>query len=151
MGMLGPSRTDWSPEMDQYFIELMINQIGRRDKIENTFTKQAWTEMLSLFNERFGPQHGKRVLRHRYKKLWMYYNDIAVMLAQDGFSWDEEQQMLAADSDVWDAYVKVYSILVITVTIYFLLLVNGLLFSCRNTHMRDHIEQNPCLTTKIWA
>lgn len=106
MGMLGPSRTDWSPEMDQYFIELMINQIGRRDKIENTFTKQAWTEMLSLFNERFGPQHGKRVLRHRYKKLWKYYNDIAVMLAQDGFSWDEEQQMLAADSDVWDAYVK---------------------------------------------
>lgn len=106
MDMLGPSRTDWSPEMDQYFIELMINQIGRRDKIENTFTKQAWTEMLSLFNERFGPQHGKRVLRHRYKKLWKYYNDIAVMLAQDGFSWDEEQQMLAADSDVWDAYVK---------------------------------------------
>ncbi|KAI7998152.1 L10-interacting MYB domain-containing protein [Camellia lanceoleosa] len=62
--------------------------------------------MLTLFNAKFGPQHSKRVLRHRYKKLWKYYNDVTVLLKQNGFSWDESQEMVVADDDVWDAYVK---------------------------------------------
>mgnify|MGYP003702464741 CR=1 FL=1 len=94
--------------MDRYFIELMLNQQESGYKLDNTFNKQAWTDMLTLFNAKFGPQHGKRVLRHRYKKLWKYYNDVTVLLKQNGFSWDESQEMVVADDDVWDAYVKVY-------------------------------------------
>ncbi|KAK9207790.1 hypothetical protein WN944_000137 [Citrus x changshan-huyou] len=110
---LGPQinerpRTEWNAEMDQYFIELLLDQIGRGNKIDNTFSKQAWTNMLDLFNARFGSQHGKRVLRHRYKKLWKYYSDATNLLRQDGFSWDEAQQMIAADDAVWDAYIKVH-------------------------------------------
>lgn len=113
MGSLVPSsneraRTDWTPAMDQFFIELMLDQVGRGNKTENTFNKQAWTDMLALFNTKFGPQHGKRVLRHRYKKLWKYYSDITIFLKQNGFSWDETQQMVAADDDVWDAYIKAH-------------------------------------------
>lgn len=113
MGCLAPSskertRTDWTPAMDQFFIELMLDQVGRGNKSDNTFNKQAWTDMLVSFNGKFGPQHGKRVLRHRYKKLWKYYSDITLLLKQNGFSWDETQQMIAADDDVWDAYVKVH-------------------------------------------
>lgn len=100
-------RTDWTPEMDQYFIELMLDQVGRGNKVANAFSKQAWTEMLALFNAKFGPQHGKRVLRHRHKKLWKYYTDITILLKQEGFSWDETRQMVTADDNVWDAYVKV--------------------------------------------
>lgn len=113
MGGLAPSsnergRTDWTPAMDQFFIELMLDQVKRGNKTENTFNKQAWNDMLASFNEKFGPQHGKRVLRHRYKKLWKYYSDITILLKQNGFSWDETQQMVAADDDVWDAYLKVH-------------------------------------------
>ncbi|XP_035538979.1 L10-interacting MYB domain-containing protein isoform X2 [Juglans regia] len=113
MGCLGPSsnertRTDWTPAMDQFFIELMLDQVGRGNKSDNTFNKQAWTDMLVSFNGKFGPQHGKRVLRHRYKKLWKYYSDITLLLKQNGFSWDETQQMIAADDDVWDAYIKAH-------------------------------------------
>ncbi|KAK7830407.1 l10-interacting myb domain-containing protein, partial [Quercus suber] len=113
MGGLAPSsnergRTDWTPAMDQFFIELMLDQVKRGNKTENTFNKQAWNDMLASFNEKFGPQHGKRVLRHRYKKLWKYYSDITILLKQNGFSWDETQQMVAADDDVWDAYLKAH-------------------------------------------
>ncbi|XP_022976982.1 L10-interacting MYB domain-containing protein isoform X1 [Cucurbita maxima] len=101
-------RTDWTPEMDQYFIELMLDQVGRGNKVSNTFNKQAWTDMLALFNAKFGPQHGKRVLRHRFKKLWKYYCDIMNLLQQNGFCWDEVQQMVVADDDIWDAYVKTH-------------------------------------------
>ncbi|PON85084.1 Myb/SANT-like domain containing protein [Trema orientale] len=101
-------RTDWTPEMDQYFIELMLDQVGRGNKVANAFNKQAWTDMLALFNAKFGPQHGKRVLRHRHKKLWKYYTDITALLKQEGFSWDEAQQTVAADDNVWDAYTKTH-------------------------------------------
>lgn len=113
MGSLAPlsnerSRTDWTTDMDQYFIALMLDQVGKGNKILNTFSKQAWTDMLALFNAKFGPQHGKRVLRHRYKKLCKYYSDVTFLLKQDGLSWDETQQMIVAEENVWDAYTKVY-------------------------------------------
>ncbi|XVF35694.1 hypothetical protein REPUB_Repub18cG0168100 [Reevesia pubescens] len=102
------SRTEWNADMDQYFIELMLDQVGRGNKVDNTFNKHAWTDMLALFNAKFGPQHGKRVLRHRYKKLWKYYSDVTVILKQNGFSWDETRLMVTADNDVWDAYIKTH-------------------------------------------
>ncbi|KAJ6924945.1 hypothetical protein NC652_018028 [Populus alba x Populus x berolinensis] len=54
-------------------------------------------------------RHDKRILRHRYKKLAKYYSDLMVILQQNGFSWDETQQMIVADDDkVWDAYIKAH-------------------------------------------
>lgn len=102
------SRTDWTAAMDQYFIELMLNQLEGGNKLDNTFSKQAWTDMLTLFNSKFGQQHSKRVLRHRYKKLWKYYNDVTSLLKQNGFSWDDSQQMVVGGDDLWDAYGKAH-------------------------------------------
>ncbi|XP_020885417.1 L10-interacting MYB domain-containing protein isoform X1 [Arabidopsis lyrata subsp. lyrata] len=100
------SKTEWTTEMDQYFIEIMVDQIGRGNKTGNAFSKQAWTDMLVLFNARFSGQYGKRVLRHRYNKLLKYYKDMEAILKEDGFSWDETQLMIAADDAFWDSYIK---------------------------------------------
>ncbi|ESQ46521.1 hypothetical protein EUTSA_v10000052mg [Eutrema salsugineum] len=100
------SKTKWTQVMDQYFIELMLDQIGRGNRTGNAFSKQAWTDMLGLFNARFSAQYGKRVLRHRYNKLSKYYKDMEAILKEDGFSWDETRQTIAANDTVWDAYVK---------------------------------------------
>ncbi|KAK4435743.1 hypothetical protein Salat_0737800 [Sesamum alatum] len=102
------SRTEWTPDMDQYFIELMLKQQERGNKLDSTFTKQAWTEMLALFNAKFRSEYNKRVLRHRYKKLWKYYSDLMKLVKQKGFLWDEKQEMLVAHNDVWDAYIKAH-------------------------------------------
>lgn len=102
------SRTDWTQEMDHFFIELMLDHVGRGNKADNTFKKQAWTNMLTQFNSKFGPQHGKRVLRHRFKKLCKYFSEASVILHQDGFLWDEERRIITAAADVWDAYIKVW-------------------------------------------
>ncbi|XP_028807106.1 uncharacterized protein LOC114761834 isoform X2 [Neltuma alba] len=100
-------RTEWTAAMDQFFIELLLDQLGRGNKIDNSFSKKAWTDMLEMFNTKFDSQHGKRFLRHRYRKLLKYYCDVTVLLKK-GFSWDEKQQMLAADDNVWNAYVKAH-------------------------------------------
>lgn len=101
------TKTEWTPVMDQYFIEIMLDQIGKGNKTGIAFSKQAWTDMLALFNARFSGQYGKRVLRHRYNKLLKYYKDMEAILKEDGFSWDEARLMIAADDAVWDAYIKV--------------------------------------------
>lgn len=93
--------------MDEYFMELMLKQQERGNKQGNTFTKQAWTEMLALFNAKFGSGYNKRVLRHRYRKLCKYYSDLMALTNQKGFCWDEEREMVVADDNVWDAYIKV--------------------------------------------
>ncbi|KAG8374531.1 hypothetical protein BUALT_Bualt10G0004600 [Buddleja alternifolia] len=92
--------------MDQYFIELLLKQQERGNKLNNTFTKQAWAYMLTWFNAQFRSGYNKRVLRHRYKKLCKYYSDLMTLAKQKGFSWDEKQEMVVANAGVWDAYIK---------------------------------------------
>lgn len=94
--------------MDQFFVELLLDQLGRGNQVNNSFNKKAWTDMLAMFNAKFGSQHGKRILKNRFKKLLKCYRDMTKLLKQ-GFLWNEQQQMLVADDDVWDAYIKVYA------------------------------------------
>ncbi|RYQ85113.1 hypothetical protein Ahy_B10g104627 isoform B [Arachis hypogaea] len=100
-------RTDWSASMDQYFIELLLDQLSRGNIINHQFSKKAWTDMLDMFKAKFGSHFCKRILKNRLKKLLKYYCDITNLLKQ-GFLWDDQQRMIAADESVWDAYVKVY-------------------------------------------
>ncbi|KAJ9537526.1 hypothetical protein OSB04_030259 [Centaurea solstitialis] len=100
------SRTDWTSAMDEYFAGLLLGQREKGNKLDNSYTKVAWSEMLISFNEKYGPQHTKRILRHRYKKLFKYYTDMKVLLKQDGFSWDAKEKKIVAKDDVWDAYIK---------------------------------------------
>lgn len=126
----GRQRTDWTSEMDHYFIELMLDQVGRGNKLANTFNKQAWADMLALFNAKFGPHHGKRVLRHRHKKLSKYYSDVTLLLKQQGFSWSETQRMVVADDQVWDSYTKV-----LTFFFYFLFLYVIFFIKCSSSKL----------------
>ncbi|KAK2640510.1 hypothetical protein Ddye_028305 [Dipteronia dyeriana] len=103
-----PTKTDWTPVMDQYLIELMLDQLRKGNKNRNTFSKQAWKDMLMLFNAKFCSQYHKSYLRHRFKKLLKYYADLRSLLEQNGFSWDEKQQMIFADDSVWDKYIKAH-------------------------------------------
>ncbi|KAK7283134.1 hypothetical protein RIF29_12445 [Crotalaria pallida] len=112
MGSIGVSnkehsKTDWNASMDHYLIELLIDQLGRGNKVNKDFNKKAWTDMLDMFNAKFGTRHFKRVLKNRFRKLSKYYCEMREFLKR-GFSWNEQKQMLSADDDVWDAYIKAH-------------------------------------------
>uniref|UniRef100_A0A2N9HVL4 Myb/SANT-like domain-containing protein n=1 Tax=Fagus sylvatica TaxID=28930 RepID=A0A2N9HVL4_FAGSY len=94
--------------MDRYFVKLMLDQLKKGNKICNAFKEQAWKDMLTLFNGKFGSKYGKSFLKHRYKKLLKYYTDMKSLLEVKGFSWDEMQQKVAADDYVWDNYIKAH-------------------------------------------
>ncbi|KAJ4952155.1 hypothetical protein NE237_028987 [Protea cynaroides] len=101
-------KTKWTPPMDRYFIDLMMDQVNRGYKVGNAFRKEAWAHMLALFNARFGLGSDKEALRNRYRKLRMQYNALKTLLDHGGFRWDETRQMVTADDNVWDDYLKAH-------------------------------------------
>lgn len=102
-------RTIWTPEMDRYFIDLMLDQVRKGNRIDDhLFSKRAWKHMTAVFNEKFKFQHGKDVLKNRHKTLRNLYKAIKNLLDQKGFSWDGTRQMVTADNKVWDHYIKVH-------------------------------------------
>ncbi|KAF8398002.1 hypothetical protein HHK36_016928 [Tetracentron sinense] len=102
------SRTNWTTPMDHYFIELLLDQVYRGNKIGHVFGKQAWAEMIALFNTKCGFQYDMDVLKNRYKSLRKQYNDIKILLNQNGFIWDETRQIVTADNRIWDDYIKAH-------------------------------------------
>ncbi|XP_022766930.1 L10-interacting MYB domain-containing protein-like [Durio zibethinus] len=100
------SKIDWTPTMDQYFLELMLALVHKGNKVGRTFKKKAWVCMITLFNAKFGFQHSRAVLKNRYKILRSQYASIRTLLTQKGFHWDETQKMVLADDRVWNKYIK---------------------------------------------
>ncbi|CAN6854154.1 unnamed protein product, partial [Brassica oleracea] len=101
-------RTTWHPPMDRYFIGLMLDQARSGNQIEGAFRKQAWTEMVKLFNAKFDSSFTVDVLKNRYKTLRRQYNAIKSLLRSDGFCWDDERHMVTADDNVWQDYIKAH-------------------------------------------
>lgn len=101
-------RTSWTLPMERYFIDLMLDQVHRGNRMGHTFNKQAWNDMLIMFNANFGSPYDVNILKSHYTSLWKQFNDIKNLLDQNGFSWDNTRQMVIADRYAWDAYVKVH-------------------------------------------
>lgn len=102
------SRTYWQPPMDRYFIDLMLENVEKGNQIDGVFRKQAWVDMITLFNAKFGFNYDVDVLKNRYKTLRRQHNVIKNLLELPGFSWDDTRQMVTADDSVWQDYIKVY-------------------------------------------
>ncbi|PON48901.1 Myb/SANT-like domain containing protein [Trema orientale] len=100
-------RTVWTPEMDRYFIDLMLEQVNKGNKFDDhLFSKRAWKHMTNLFNSKFKFQYEKDVLKNRHKTLRNLYKAVKNLLDQRGFTWDETRQMVTAENNVWDEYIK---------------------------------------------
>ncbi|CAL5375753.1 unnamed protein product [Camellia sinensis] len=101
------SRTDWTPSMDRCLIDLLLKQVHKGQIINHIFDEQVWIDIVAAFNDRFGSQHDKFVLKGQYKSLKKLYHDMKDLFELGEFSWDESRQMVTGPDDVWDAYTKV--------------------------------------------
>ncbi|PIA61208.1 hypothetical protein AQUCO_00300619v1 [Aquilegia coerulea] len=100
------SRVCWTQSMDRYFINLMLDHVRRGNKINHSFSKEAWINMTPLFSEKFGFQYENDVLIDRFEYLKKQYIAIKGLLGHDGFHWDETLEMVSAEEHIWDDYIK---------------------------------------------
>lgn len=142
------SGTDWTPLMDRYLIDVMLEEVHKGKKIDHSFNNQACMDMFILFQERFSLQCDKDFLKSHYRSLEKQYNDMKNILDQRGFSWDESRQMVTAYDDVWDAYLKVNGRLVLFPCISLNLMLLTLCL-CRKTQMQNCTETSQSQTITI--
>lgn len=101
-------RTVWTPEMDRYFIDLMLEQVGKGVRTDDQlFSRRGWDYMTAMFNARFDSNYERDVLKNRHKMLRNLHKALNSILEQKGFSWDESGKMVIADNEDWDNYIKV--------------------------------------------
>lgn len=100
---------DWTPQMDRFFIDIMLEQLQEGNTFGQAFSEQAWAHMIISFNERFALQCDRYVLEDRYFWWMKQYSDIYNLLNHNGFVWNESQQLVTAEDDIWEAYGKVNS------------------------------------------
>ena len=93
--------------MDGYFINVMLAHLHKGNQFDGVFSKQAWVEMISSFNKKFGFEYSLEILKNRHKTLRRQYNLIKSLLQLHGFDWDETRQMVIADDCFWQDYIKV--------------------------------------------
>ncbi|MED6134393.1 hypothetical protein PIB30_117230 [Stylosanthes scabra] len=106
-GVCGSASTiDWTESMECYFVGLMIEQVNRGNMIGNLFNEQAWTHLTEAFSAKFGHQYDKQFLVDQYFCLMKLHGDIRNLLSHNGFVWDETLQIIVAENDIWDAYIK---------------------------------------------
>lgn len=101
------TRTYWTPPMDRFLVELLLDQVVRGNKLGQTFIAQAWADMTMSFNANFRSNYDKDVLKNRFKHLRKQLNDVKSLLKVDGFSWDDEREIVTAEDSTWDVYIKV--------------------------------------------
>lgn len=105
-------RMNWTPTMERYFLDLMLEHSRLGNRVGHTFNKLAWNDMHTKFNSEFAYQYDRDVLKNRYATLWKQFNDVKNILCQIGFSWDASRNMVIADDFTWDAYIKVHCVLI---------------------------------------
>ncbi|XP_027934953.1 L10-interacting MYB domain-containing protein-like isoform X2 [Vigna unguiculata] len=105
--VISQGKLDWSPMMDLFFVELMVDQLRKGNKIDRTFRRQTWVDMTESFNKRFGCHCGKVVLRNRFSVLRRHHCSINVLLGKEGFSWDKTHHKVVADDQAWQKCIRV--------------------------------------------
>ncbi|CAL0333074.1 unnamed protein product [Lupinus luteus] len=102
------SRIQWTPLVERYFVDLMLEQKRRGNRAGHTFKKEAWKEMQKMFSTKFAFGCDKDSMKLYYANLWNRFNSVKNILCHKDFTWDDSTQMVVADDQVWDAYIQAY-------------------------------------------
>ncbi|KAL4192011.1 hypothetical protein AMTRI_Chr06g170120 [Amborella trichopoda] len=96
----------WNAHQDDYFIDLMVNEVSRGRKTGGVFHKDAWNAMTKAMKAKYGEDFDKDRLRNRLKTIKGQYSNVKQLLQQSGFWWNEETKMVTGDEAVWDDFIQ---------------------------------------------
>lgn len=98
---------DWTNQMDNYYVDLMLEQVCSGNKTGSTFTDHAWASMVASFNKTFGLACDKDLLESRYLSLMNEYNDVRHMVDHKNVTRGGIHQSMATDGEVCEMRIKV--------------------------------------------
>ena len=99
--------TDW---MDECFIQSLLTQQDKGNRINGTFTSQAYANMVEDLNAKTGLSLTKCHLKNRMKTLknsFSQWYDMFRGTSLSGFGWNSETHLIEADDEVWTNLINV--------------------------------------------
>ncbi|KAK9073819.1 hypothetical protein SSX86_006413 [Deinandra increscens subsp. villosa] len=99
----------WTGPMDDAFIQAMLNEKDKGNKIDGTFTTQAYTNMVTELRKSLQREFTKKHLQNRLKTLKEHFSrcyDIFRGASLSGFSWNSNTKYIEAEDEVWEALIK---------------------------------------------
>ncbi|GKC33317.1 Myb/SANT-like domain-containing protein [Tanacetum coccineum] len=98
----------WTTQLDEAFIQAMRKEQDNGNRIDGTFTSQAYTNMveeLSKIKKDIKKEHLKNQLKTLKDHFSQYY-DIFRGASLSGFSWNPITKLLEAEDDVWEKLIE---------------------------------------------
>jgi hypothetical protein len=94
----------WTLEMDRALLDVLVEHHNNVDHAQNGWKSHVHHNAIKAVRKK----SGKEKIVSRCKTLDKHYEIVSKILAQSGFGWDWEKNVLQTDSDeVWDRYVEV--------------------------------------------
>ncbi|KAK6939553.1 Myb/SANT-like domain [Dillenia turbinata] len=99
----------WTLQMDNAFIEAMLNQHYQGFRVDGTFTTTAYNNIIKELKEKLGMDLSKMHLKNRMKTLKDHFNECYDLFRNgkySGFSWSYVTKTFHAEDEVWDQLLK---------------------------------------------
>nr|KAJ0218850.1 hypothetical protein LSAT_V11C300154520 [Lactuca sativa] len=96
--------------MDAAFIDAMVQQQEKGNRLHGNFTSQAYANMVEEINKKVNMNLTKSHLKNHLKILkssFSQWYDMFNGISLSRFSWNADTQLIEADEQVWDKLIKV--------------------------------------------
>ncbi|CAL5188168.1 unnamed protein product [Lathyrus oleraceus] len=103
---LEQSRAKWTTSLTKILADLMVDQVHKGNKQNNSFNKKAWKYICDGFYNKTGLKWDREQLKNRHSVLRRQYAIVKSILDQGEFIWDEATGSIRADDDIWAEYIK---------------------------------------------
>lgn len=99
------SRAKWTASLTKVLANLMVDQIHKGNKQNNTFGKKAWKCICEEFHKNTGLNWDKEQLKNRYAVLRKQFVITKSLLDEPDFKWDEPTGAIVATNEAWNKYI----------------------------------------------
>nr|XP_043617191.1 L10-interacting MYB domain-containing protein-like [Erigeron canadensis]XP_043617192.1 L10-interacting MYB domain-containing protein-like [Erigeron canadensis] len=95
----------WTPKMDSAFIQAMLREQDKGNKVDGTFTTKAYENMVEELSRNLNQNIHKRHLQNRLKtikKHFLHCYDLFGGTSLSGFTWNPKSNLIEAEEELWE-------------------------------------------------
>ncbi|XLS94954.1 hypothetical protein HN51_070962 [Arachis hypogaea] len=97
----------WTDEMDTTFIDALIEECRKGNRVDGIFTTMAYDNILLLLRSMYGNHIRKENLKNRLKTLKDHFGVCYDNFhGHSGFFWNPITKMFEAEAEVWEELIK---------------------------------------------
>ena len=100
-------RARWTTFLTKILADLMVEQVYKGNRQNNSIGKKAWKYMCDDFYRKTGLKWDKEQLKNHYAVLRRQYATVKSLLDRSDFTLDETTGALIASEEAWTKYIRV--------------------------------------------